>query len=103
VARQEVEAVTVQEDAGRPGLRAQAIARLRKRRDFGVHPLVYLLVNGSLVLIWAMTDPNGFFWPTFPIAFWGIGVVLHAWDVFRRAGFSEEQIDREMKHLQDAR
>jgi len=95
--------MTVHEDAGRPALRAQAIARLKKRRDFGAHLIVYLLVNGSLVLIWAMTDAQGFFWPIFPIAFWGIGVALNAWDAFRRAGFSEQQIDREIRHLQDAR
>lgn len=95
--------MTVHEDADWPALRAQAIARLKKRRDFGAHLIVYLLVNGSLVVIWAMTDAHGFFWPIFPIAFWGVGVALNAWDAFRRAGFTEEQIDREMKHLQDAR
>jgi 2TM domain-containing protein len=84
--------MTVNEVAGESRLREQAIAQLKKRRDFGVH-----------LLIWAMTDQHGFFWPIFPIVGWGIGVVLNAWDVFRRSGFSEEQISREIKHLQGVR
>ena len=79
-------------------LREQAINRLKKRRDFAGHVLVYLLVNVVLVLIWALTDSQGFFWPIFPIAFWGIGVIMNAWDVFHRE-FDEEQIRREMERL----
>ncbi len=96
-------AMTDDEVTGRSTLREQAIRRLRKRRDFGVHLLVYCLVNGFLSLIWVMTDPHGFFWPIFPMAGWGIGLVLNAWDVFRREGFTDEQITREERHLQDAR
>jgi len=95
--------MTVHDQADRSALREQAIAQLKKKRDFGVHLLVFFLVNGFLVVIWAMTDPHGFFWPIFPIVGWGIGVVLNAWDVFRRAGFTEQQINSEIKHLQDAR
>jgi len=95
--------MTVHDEADRSALREQAIAQLKKKRDFGVHLLVFFLVNGFLVVIWAMTDPHGFFWPIFPIVGWGIGVVLNAWDVFRRAGFTEQQINNEIKHLQDAR
>jgi 2TM domain-containing protein len=95
--------MTVHEEADKPALRAEAIAQLKKRRDFGAHLLVYFLVNGFIVLIWAMTDLHGFFWPIFPIVGWGIGVVLNAWDVFRRSSFSEEQISRQIKHLQSAR
>ena len=33
------------EPAGAGDLRAEAVARLRKRRDFGAHVLAYVLVN----------------------------------------------------------
>lgn len=85
--------------AERSTLRDQAIRRLKKRRDFRAHLLVYILVNGFLVVIWAVTAPHGFFWPIFPMAGWGIGVVLNAWDVYRREGFTEEEITREERHL----
>jgi hypothetical protein len=87
----------------RSTLRDQAIRRLRKRRDFRAHLLVYILVNGFLVIIWAMTNRHGFFWPIFPMAGWGIGVVMNAWDVYRREGFTEEEIRTEERHLQDQR
>lgn len=81
-------------------LRERAIKHLKKRRDFAGHLLVYVLVNAFIVLIWAMTDDGGFFWPVFPIVGWGIGVVMNAWDVYRSDEFDEEEILREMAHLQ---
>jgi hypothetical protein len=80
--------------------RELAIKRLKKQRDFYGHLLVYALVNGSLIAIWAVTNLHGFFWPIFPILGWGVGVVLNAWDVYRNDTFTEEQIQREIEHLQ---
>ena len=37
-------------------LRARAVKRLKKQRDFRTHLLVYLLVNLFLVAVWALTD-----------------------------------------------
>jgi hypothetical protein len=79
--------------------RGQAIKKLKKRRDFYGHLVVYAVVNSFLVAIWAVTDLHGFFWPIFPILGWGIGVVLNAWDVYHNDTFSEEQIQREVDHL----
>ena len=81
-------------------LRDRAIKRLKKRRDFFAHLLVYVLVNAFVVAIWALTNPDGFFWPIFPMAGWGIGVVMNAWDVFLNDEFDEEKIRREMERLQ---
>jgi hypothetical protein len=57
-------------------LRDRAIKNLKKRRDFFAHLLVYLMVNGFLIVIWMVTSPAGFFWPIFPMVGWGIGVVM---------------------------
>lgn len=82
-------------------LRQQAIRRLKKRRDFYGHVLVYVLVNAFIVVIWALTrGPATIFWPVFPIVGWGIGVAMNAWDVFYSQDFGEERIRREMDHLQ---
>ena len=80
-------------------LREQALTRLKKRRDFHAHLLVYVLVNGFLAVIWAATNVHGFFWPVFPIVGWGIGVVMNAWEVYRGEDFSEDMIRREMERL----
>ncbi len=78
--------------------RERAVRRLKKKRDFYGHLIVYVLVNAFIVVIWAVTS-GGFFWPIFPIAGWGIGVVMNAWDVWKGDGFSEEQIARQMAAL----
>jgi hypothetical protein len=79
-------------------LREAAVTRLRKKRDFGMHVLIYMLVNGFLVVIWAVTSGD-FFWPIFPIAGWGIGLAANAWDVYGRRPISESQIQQEMDRL----
>ena len=48
-------------------LRERAIKQLKKQRDFQTHLLVYALVNGMLVGIWAISSSDGFFWPLFSI------------------------------------
>jgi hypothetical protein len=98
VMKMAIDETTPREQVDQP--RQRAIRRLRKRRDFYGHLLVYALVNGFFVVIWALVDVHGFFWPVFPIVGWGIGVVLNAWDVYRSDTFSEEQIHREMERLQ---
>jgi len=44
--------------------RDRAVQRIKRRRDFHAHFLVYVLVNGFVVLIWAITGADGFFWPS---------------------------------------
>jgi hypothetical protein len=83
-------------------LRERALRRLKKRRDFHGHLIVYVLVNSFLVAIWGLTDRDGFFWPVFPLAAWGIGVVMNAWDVYRGDEFDEREIDREVERLRRA-
>jgi hypothetical protein len=82
-------------------LRERAIKRLKKRRDFHAHVLVYFLVNAFLVVIWALTTPGGFFWPVFPIVGWGIGVVMNGYDVYLAEDFTEDEISEEIRHLQE--
>jgi hypothetical protein len=41
-------------------LREQAVKRLKKQADFRTHLLIYFLVNGGLVVIWAVAG-SGFF------------------------------------------
>jgi uncharacterized ion transporter superfamily protein YfcC len=79
-------------------LREQAVQRLKKKRDFHTHLLMYVAVNAFLVVIWAVTSA-GFFWPIFPILGWGIGLVANAWDVYGRKPISEEEIRRESDRL----
>lgn len=78
--------------------RDRALARLKKKRDLVTHVVVYVLVNTLLVVIWAVTSA-GFFWPVFPLAGWGVGLAVNAWDVWRGDEFSAAEIDREVERL----
>ena len=82
------------------GLRALAVTSLKKKADFRVHLLVYCLVNGMFVVIWLMTG-SGFFWPVFPLAGWGIGLAMHAWDVYMARPPTEVEVEREMQRLRN--
>ena len=88
--------------AGSVDVRAAALESLEKKREFRTHVLAYVLVNSVLWLIWGVVYAAGgtwLPWPVFPMAGWGIGLVFHAWDVYRRRPFSEEQIRRETARL----
>lgn len=78
-------------------LRARAIERLKKKRDFKLHLAIYVIVNALLISLWAVSGTS-FFWPVFPLAGWGIGIVAHAFDVYGGEP-SEERIQHEIERL----
>jgi len=80
-------------------VRELAVKRLKKRRDFHAHLLVYTLFNACIVGVWFAAGADGFFWPIFLIAFWGIGVVMNGWEVYRSDPFTEDEIQREIRKL----
>jgi hypothetical protein len=80
-------------------LRQRAVRQVRKRHDFYGHLLVFVLVNAAVVAIWATVGGGGTFWPGFLILFWGIGLVMNAWDVFYRSYEDEGQIQAEIERL----
>jgi 2TM domain len=79
-------------------LRRRAEAEVEKKHDFGVHAVLYVVVNILLVAIWALTG-GGEFWPIWAIGGWGIGLAAHAWSVYGRGPTSEDKIAREMDRL----
>ncbi len=83
-------------------LRQQAIRRVKKRRDFYAHLVVYLLFNAVIWGIWgviAATSHSDWPWPVFVTLGWGIGLAMNAWEVFVRKPITEEEVQREMEHL----
>ena len=76
--------------------REAAIRRLTAKRGFRNHLAFYVVINAMLVAIWA-TTMRGPFWPIWPIMGWGIGVAIHAWNVYFETPISEDAIRREME------
>jgi hypothetical protein len=79
-------------------LRRSAVTRLRKKAELRTHLIAYVAVNTALLAIWGLTG-GGFFWPAFPALGWGIGIALHARDVYGPGQASEGQIRREMARM----
>ena len=79
-------------------LRQLALGRLKKQAEFKLHAMIYVLVNGFLVVIWWMTGVP-FFWPVFPIFGWGIGLAANGWDAYLRTAPSEQEVRKEMGKL----
>jgi hypothetical protein len=75
--------------------RQVARRRVQAKRDFASHLVAYVVVNTSLIVVWAVTGA-GYFWPGWVMGAWGAGLVLHAWDVFIRKPVTEADIDAEL-------
>lgn len=80
-------------------LYTSAHKRAAELQGFYIHLLVYLAVNGGLFVINLLTrDGNGGWWFYWPLAGWGIGLVIHALTTF--AGlFSEDWKDRKAAEI----
>jgi hypothetical protein len=79
-------------------LREQALDRLKKRRDFLGHLVVYLVVNVAVWVIWLATGA-GYPWPAWLSGAWAIGLALNAWDVYGRRPITEADVHREIERL----
>ena len=56
--------------------------RVKAKRDFYTHLVVYVVVNIMLVIIWAFPAGRGYPWFWWIIGGWGIGVMFNFLDVF---------------------
>jgi hypothetical protein len=83
-------------------VRDEALTRLKKKRDLSTHVFMYVAVNATLVVIWAIVGDGGLFWPIFPILGWGIGLAANVWDVYGRKPITEEEIARETERMRRA-
>jgi hypothetical protein len=81
-------------------VRAVARKRLEERRGFVPHLIIYLVTNAGLVLVWLATGADSFFWPVFPILFWGAGLLAHAWSAFFTTPITDADVDREAERLE---
>jgi hypothetical protein len=82
--------------ADEPDPRDHAIRRVKAKRDFKTHVVVYFVVNAMLVVIWAVSGA-GYFWPIWSILGWGIGVFFNWWNAYIESRpISEQEIQREM-------
>jgi hypothetical protein len=80
-----------------PTTDTQLHEQARKRVEFRRHLATYGVINAMLWLIWFATG-QGYPWPVWPMAGWGIGVIFHYLFDYRSSRlFSEEEEYRKLK------
>ena len=79
-------------------LREKALKRIKDKRDFAGHVVTYVVINALIIGVWAFAAGGGFFWPMFPMAGWGIGLLFHGLEVYRGEP-TEADIQREIAHF----
>ncbi len=78
--------------------RQEALARLKRRREFQNHLVAYIVINAAVWVIWATTGA-GYPWPAWLTGLWGIGLVLNGWDVYLRRPITNADVEREISRL----
>lgn len=63
---------------------AAATPARRNRLGFKIHLAAYALVSAALVAINYTTSPAAL-WAVYPVAGWGLGLLLHAGVIYRRS------------------
>jgi 2TM domain len=98
------------------GLRAVALERIRRRRNFVTHVVAYVIGSLTLAIVWATTEyKNAGGWPTglrtgrqnhdwdpwimYPLIAGAIALGVHAWIAFGRRPASEREIADEIARL----
>ena len=78
--------------------RQEALACLKRRREFQNHLVAYIVINAAVWVIWATTGA-GYPWPAWLTGLWGIGLVLNGWDVYLRRPITNADVEREISRL----
>lgn len=76
--------------------RDQARVRVEKKHKLRADLVAYLVVNAALVVAWALGG-FGYFWPGWVLAFWGVFLLLDAWNLYYRRPVTEAEIDEELR------
>jgi hypothetical protein len=76
--------------------REAAVKRVKAKRGFRFHAVIYLVVNTVLLIVWVWSGER-YFWPVWAMLGWGIGLAFHGWSVYLEKPISEDEVRREME------
>ncbi len=76
--------------------RERARSRLHAKRKFYSDVVAYLVINGILVVVWAIGG-HGSFWPGWVMAIWGALLLLDAYRVYLRRPVTEADVEEELR------
>ncbi len=95
------EAPSLQEEED---LRTKAEERVKERIGLYWDIAAYLIINGFLVILWALTkgEGNAGYWFVWPLLGWGIGLLFHIFGVVtgeKSEAVRERMIQKEMEKM----
>jgi serine/threonine protein kinase len=76
--------------------RRRVVKRIKERQEFVGHLATYITVNGALIALWFITGAD-FFWPFFPIFFWGLGLAGQGIAYYNKYGPGAAKREEEIK------
>ena len=81
-------------------LRATALQRIKRRRDFAGHVVIFLVVNAGLWVVWAVGEANTEdLWPAWVTGIWLAILLIDAYKVFGERPISDQQVEEEMRRM----
>jgi len=84
-------------------LRDKAERRVSQKMALLSHIGSYVIVNGFLILIWAVTGADtGNFWPIWIMIGWGIGLAFHIFGYItgkRSDAMKDKMVEKELKKI----
>jgi hypothetical protein len=83
-------------------LRNEAVARIKRKRDFLGHVAVYIVINAGLWAVWAVNGADtDDIWPAWVSGIWLVILLLDAFKVYGERPISDQQIQKEMRRMKD--
>ena len=77
----------------------EAKSRVKAKREFYSHLTSWIIVNGVLIIVWALTN-RGHPWFLWPLCIWGFFVLFHGLRVFiLERKTSREAIAKEIEKI----
>lgn len=82
-------------------LRAKAIKRIERKREFRDQVIFFLIVNAGLWVGWALTGANtNNPWPAWITGVWLLILVIDAFKVYGDRPVTDQQIIEELRRMQ---
>lgn len=79
--------------------REEAKKRIKERRDFFTHLLIFILINSFLIILNLNVSPD-YKWFMWPLLLWTIGLTIHFFTIFIiRLRITEEDIQKEVRNF----
>jgi serine/threonine protein kinase len=76
--------------------RRRVVKRMKARQEFVGHLASYIGVNAALLAVWFFTGAD-FFWPFFPLFFWGMGLAGQGIAYYNKYGPGAAKRENEIK------